>query len=176
MQRSELVAALIDVGQELELQGVRARLYVVGGALMVLAHNSRDATDDVDGDFYPRDIVTAIARDVANRRGLPAEWLNAAATGFLPVFKSPDWRPLFLFGSLEVLAADNRTMLAMKIRASRGRRDEPDIALLLQLCEIDTVQAAFSLYEEYFPEDPPPLRARSMVEFLLGGSNEAITP
>ena len=64
----------------------------------------------------------------------------------------------------------------MKIRASRGRRDEPDIALLLQLCEIDTVQAAFSLYEEYFPEDPPPLRARSMVEFLLGGSNEAITP
>ncbi len=173
MERSELIEALSEVGRELELRGVIARLYVVGGALMVLAHNSRDATMDVDGDFYPLDVVLEVAHEVAERRGLPAEWLNSAASGFIPVFKSPDWRPLYQFGRLEILGADNRTMLAMKIRASRGRRDEPDIAFLLKACGITTVDEAFSLYEEYFPEDPAPPRARVTVEFLLGTNAEA---
>lgn len=158
MNRSELVEALSEVGQELERRGVMARLYIVGGALMVLAHNFRDSTMDVDGDFYPRDLVIEVAREVAERRGLPADWLNAAASGFIPAFKSPDWRPLFQFGSLDILAADNRTMLAMKIRASRGRRDEPDIAFLLQACGITTVTEAFALYEEYFPDEIPHLQ------------------
>lgn len=162
-----MIDALTALGEELMRRGIAAKLYVVGGAVMVLAHDSRDATMDVDGDFYPRDSVLEAAREIAISRGLPDDWLNAAANGFIPIFKSPEWRPLYHFGSLEVLAADNRTMLAMKIRASRGRRDEPDIALLLKLCDITSVEQAFALYEEYFPEDPPPKRARSIVEHLL---------
>lgn len=111
--------------------------------------------------------VKEVARAVAKVRGLPDDWLNFAANGFIPMFKSPDWRPLYRFGPLEVLAADDRTMLAMKIRASRGRRDEPDIALLLQECGITSVEQAFALYEEYFPEDPAPWRARAILEQLL---------
>ena len=140
---------------------------------MVLAHDPREATADVDGDFYPRDVVAEVAREVASRLGLPEDWLNAAANGFMPVFKSPDWRPLFQFGSLAILACDDRAMLAMKIRASRGRRDEPDIAFLLDACGIATVDEAFALYDEYFPEDPPPYRARAILEFLLGGNNSS---
>jgi len=141
-----MVAALGEVGAELENRKISAKLYLVGGAVMVLAHDSRDSTFDVDGDFYPRDIVIQIAQEVAIRRGLPTDWLNAAANGFIPVFKSPDWRPLYRFGSLEVLAADDRTMLAMKIRASRGSRDEPDIAVLLKACTISSVEQAMQLY------------------------------
>jgi hypothetical protein len=167
MNRDEMIAALSAVGAELERRGIAAKLYIVGGAVMVLAHDSRDATFDVDGDFYPRDAVTEVASDIARLQGLPDDWLNVAANGFIPVFKSPDWRPLYRFGSLEILAADNRTMLAMKIRASRGRRDEPDIALLLQRCGIASVDQALALYEEYFPEDPAPKRARAILEHLL---------
>jgi hypothetical protein len=83
------------------------------------------------------------------------------------MFKSPDWQPLYRFGSLEILAADDRSMLAMKIRASRGQRDEPDIALLLQLCGITSVEQALALYEEYFHEDPPPKRATAILKYLL---------
>ena len=162
-----MIDALTALGEELRRRGVAAKLYIVGGAVMVLAHDSRDATMDVDGDFYPRDSVMDAAREIARLRELPDDWLNAAANGFIPVFKSPDWQPLYRFGSLEVLAADDRTMLAMKIRASRGRRDEPDIALLLTSCGVTTVEQAFALYEEYFPEDPAPPRARSILEYLL---------
>jgi hypothetical protein len=167
MKHSEMVDALTALGEELSRRGIEAKLYIVGGAVMVLAHDSRDATMDVDGDFYPRGQVTEVARDIARLRDLPEDWLNAAANGFIPVFKSPDWRPLYHFGSLEVLAADDRTMLAMKIRASRGQRDEPDIALLLARCGISSVEQAFDLYDEYFPEDPAPKRARAILEHLL---------
>ena len=162
-----MVAALGEVGAELENRKISAKLYLVGGAVMVLAHDSRDSTFDVDGDFYPRDIVFQIAQEVAIRRGLPTDWLNAAANGFIPVFKSPDWRPLYRFGSLEVLATDDRTMLAMKIRASRGSRDEPDIAVLLKACTISSVEQAMQLYVEYFPEDPAPERARLILKNIL---------
>ena len=162
-----MAAALGEVGAELENRKISAKLYLVGGAVMVLAHDSRDSTFDVDGDFYPRDIVIQIAQEIAIRRGLPTDWLNAAANGFIPVFKSPDWRPLYRFGSLEVLAADDRTMLAMKIRASRGSRDEPDIAVLLKACTISSVEQAMQLYVEYFPEDPAPERARLILKNIL---------
>jgi hypothetical protein len=162
-----MIAALSAVGAELESQGVVAKLYVVGGAAMVLSYDARDATFDVDGDFSPRDIVTEVADEVARRQGLPSDWLNSAANGFIPAFKSPDWQPLLRFGTLEVLVADDRTMLAMKIRASRGKRDEPDIALLLERCGIASVEDALHLYEEYFPEDRAPKRAYTILEYLL---------
>jgi len=167
MDREEMMAALRDVGEELERREVTAKLYVVGGAVMVLAHDSREATYDIDGDFYPHDAVSEVVADVARARCLPDDWLNSAAKIFVPIFKSPEWQPLFQFGTLAVLTADNRTMLAMKIRASRGRRDEPDIALLLRLCDIRSVHQAYALYDEYFPEDPAPKRARAMLEDLL---------
>jgi hypothetical protein len=167
MTREEMIIALRAVGAELEERGIAAKLYVVGGALMVLSYDSREATFDVDGDFYPRDVVTEVAEKVARMLDLPSDWLNAAANGFIPVFKSPEWRPLYTFGSLEVLAADDRTMLAMKIRASRGQRDEPDIALLLQRCGVTSTEEAMALYEEYFPEDPAPKRTRTILDYLL---------
>ena len=162
-----MIDAMAALGEELQRRGIAAKLYIVGGAVMVLAHDSRDATMGVDGDFSPRDTVMEAAREIARGRDLADDWLNAAANGFFPDFKSPEWRPLYHFGSLEVLAADDRTMLAMKIRASRGRRDEPDIAVLLTSCGVTTVEQAFALYEEYFPDDPAPSCARHILEYLL---------
>ena len=167
MKRDEMLEALSEVGVELERRGISARIFLVGGAAMVLAHGIRDSTDDVDGDFYPRDEVRAVAQEVATRRGLPRDWLNSSALGFIPVFKSPDWQPVIKFGSLEVAVADHRTMLAMKIRASRGRRDEPDLRVLLTQCGVTSVEQAFEIHAEYFPEDPAPKRARLMLEHHL---------
>ncbi|HZM53616.1 MAG TPA: hypothetical protein VFC03_01165 [Acidimicrobiales bacterium] len=55
----------------------------------------------------------------------------------------------------------------MKLRASRGRRDEVDIQFLLARCGITTVGAALAVYEEYFPEDELPDRALPMLRHAL---------
>jgi len=74
--------------------------------------------------------------------------------------RAPEFRPILKKGNVEIVAADERTMLAMKMRAGRGSRDRPDINFLVKRCGITSVTEALNLYEEFFPEDP--LRDRTL--------------
>jgi len=74
---------------------------------------------------------------------------------------------VFTVGTVEVVVADERTLLAMKMRASRGRRDEVDIKFLLDKCGISSVDEALALYGEYFPEDELPDGAVPMLRYAL---------
>jgi hypothetical protein len=170
MDRDEIEGALRELAQELDERGVVARIYLVGGAAMVLAYQSRFSTDDVDGSGYPTDEVLAVAAEVAARRGLRSNWLDDSVKVYFPIATEPEWRPVIKVGSVEVVVADERTLLAMKMRASRGRRDEADIDFLLRKCRIISVADALVLYEEYFPEDELPPQAIPMLRHALGES------
>jgi len=167
VDRGEIEQALEELGFELEKKGIRARLCMVGGAVMVLDFHAREMTDDVDGDIHPAPEVLEVAAAIGERRGLSPSWLNDAAKIYIPAFKRPDWRPVRRLGTLEIFVADARAMLAMKMRASRGARDEVDLSILLNECGITSETEAVSLYEEYFPEDPLPERALPMIRFAL---------
>jgi hypothetical protein len=169
MDRDEIEGALRELAEELDGRGVLARIYLVGGAAMVLAYESRFSTDDVDASGYPTEDVLAVAAEVAERRGLQPDWLDDSVKVYFPVATEPEWRPVFKVGSVEVVVADERTLLAMKLRASRGRRDEADIQFLLNRCQITSVEDALLLYEEYFPEDGLPPRAMPMLRHALAG-------
>ena len=68
---------LAELSQELDARGVKAQLFVVGGAAMALAYNMRRTTADVDGVFEPKAVIYEAARRVAGRHEkLPADWLN----------------------------------------------------------------------------------------------------
>ena len=170
MDREEIEGALLELAEELDRRGVVARIYLVGGAAMVLAYESRFSTDDVDASGYPTEDVLAVAAEVAERRGLRPDWLDDSVKVYLPVASEPEWRPVFKVGSAEVVVADEQTLLAMKMRASRGRRDEADIQFLLDKCKITSIDAALELYEQYFPEDELPPRAIPMLRHALDGS------
>jgi hypothetical protein len=167
VDRQEIEAALRDVSEELARRGVNARIYVVGGAAMSLAFHARLSTADVDADVYPADDVLDVAREVGVKRELPENWLNDSAKQFIPAFKDPEWRPVFRLGGVEIATADERAMLAMKMRASRGSRDVEDIKFLLGKCHITNESDALALYEDYFPEDPLPERARPLLRGAL---------
>ncbi|MBF6557108.1 MAG: hypothetical protein IVW52_13250 [Acidimicrobiales bacterium] len=167
MDRDEIEGALRELAEELDRRGVVARIYLVGGAAMVLAYESRFSTDDVDASGYPTEDVLAVAAEVAERRGLQPDWLDESVKVYFPVATGPEWRPVFKVGSVEVVVADERTLLAMKLRASRGRRDEADIQFLLNKCQITSVEDALLLYVEYFPEDGLPPRAMPMLRHAL---------
>jgi hypothetical protein len=74
---------------------------------------------------------------------------------------------VFTVGTVEVVVADERTLLAKKMRASRGRRDEVDIEFLLDKCGITSVDRALALHEECFPDDQLPDRAIPMLRHAL---------
>ena len=135
---------------------------------MVLAHQSRFSTDDMDGSGYPTDEVLAVAAEVAERRGLQPNWLDDSVKVYLPLASESEWRPVITVGTLEVVPANERTLLAMRMRASRGSRDEADIEFLLGTCQIISVSDAPALYEEYFPEDELPPHVIPVLRHALG--------
>ena len=53
-----------------------------------------------------------------------------------------------------ITVAEPALLFAMKLRASRGRRDFLDLDVLVDVCEINSRGAAIGLYEGHYPEDP----------------------
>jgi hypothetical protein len=164
LNRVEIESALAELADQLNVRNVKTKIYLVGGAVMVLAFDARFTTGDIDGAFHPTDDVFIVAAEIGERRGLGAEWLNNSASGFIPVFKEPDWQPIYKSGTVEIVEIDERSMLAMKMRAGRGSRDRLDIAFLVKRCGITSVDEALALYEEFFPEDPLPDRALPLID------------
>jgi hypothetical protein len=172
LNREEIELALAELAERLNARNVKAKIYLVGGAVMLLAFDARFTTGDIDGAMHPTDDVLAVTAEIGERRGLGAEWLNNSAQQFIPAFKEPNWQPIFKSGNVEIVAADEHSMLAMKMRVGRGSRDRLDINFLVKRCGVTSVAEALDLYEECFPEDPLPDRTIPLLEEAI----EALSP
>lgn len=173
MDSDEITAALEALAGELRRQRVNAKIYIVGGAAMVLAFHARTSTADIDAGVYPPEKVLAAADEVGLRLGLPKGWLNDQAKIYLSGLGPNRWLPVLHWDSLEVVAADERTMLALKLRASRGRRDEGDIRFLIKRLGLHSTSAVIDLYDEFFPEDPLSARGLRILDSIVGDSPES---
>ena len=71
MDRSEIVAALTALGEALEQRDLQGEMYVVGGAAIALAYDTRRSTRDIDAVFEPKTAIYAAAAEVSERLGLP---------------------------------------------------------------------------------------------------------
>ncbi len=80
LNRDEMESALAELADQLNARNVKAKIYLVGGAVMVLAFDARFSTGDLDGAMYPTDDVLAMAAEIGERRGVGAEWLNNSAS------------------------------------------------------------------------------------------------
>lgn len=154
--------------EELAAADARGELYLVGGAVMCLALNAREATRDVDALFEPTEVIRQAAARVASRENLPDTWLNDAVKGFLS--------PRGEFGSylelqhLRVYVAEPHYLLAMKCAAMRlGEEfhDLDDVRYLLRHLNIESAEQALAVVTRYFDEEQLPPKTRLALEELL---------
>jgi hypothetical protein len=163
--RAQIDAALTALDEQLAARDVRAHLYPVAGAVMCLALDARDATKDVDGWFTEPQAVRAAARAVAERMNLPEDWLNDAAKGFVPEGAGFErWRSL---PNLEILVADDRTLLAMKCAAARTTEDAGDIAILAERLGLASSAEILAVVLGYYPSDRLPVRTQLLLEEMF---------
>jgi len=164
--KAELLHAFERLDEELGRRGVRAELFVVGGAAMAIAYDARRTTTDVDAIFVPSGIVREAAEVVAELLDLDPEWLNDGAKGFAPG-EDPDQVSVFEGQCLSVAAASPRYLLAMKLLASRTDRDIDDIKFLFELCGLSSAEDGAKVLESFYPTRIIPARAHFLLQELF---------
>lgn len=165
--RPEILRALRALGTELTGRGIRAQIFIVGGAAMALSYSTRRVTRDIDAVFEPKASIYEAATKVGEQLGLPQDWLNDAVKGFLPG-EDEDARPVPDVPGVEITTASARYLLAMKLMAMRFGEDDEDIELLLRECAIHSTQAALEVVQRMYPTREPPLKTRLFLEEKLG--------
>lgn len=165
--RATILSALAALGDELTREGVRGQIFIVGGAAMALAYSTRRITKDIDAVFEPKSAIYNAAAKVAEELGLPADWLNDAAKGFMPG-NDEHPRPVPEIDGIEVTTASPRYLLAMKLMAMRFGEDDEDIEILLRECGVRNADEALALVKHMYPVQEPPPKTRFFLEGLLG--------
>ncbi|MGH3733446.1 MAG: hypothetical protein ACRDVC_08755 [Acidimicrobiales bacterium] len=142
-----LVAELVSVNAE-------STIHVVGGAAVALLVGREELTRDVDTLHNPSPAIGEAVKRVAHAKGWPETWLNDSAKMYDSHFHTEaDWEPLIEDNGVIVCIAGPKLLLAMKLLAGRGRRDETDIERLLDTCEISSLDEAIAVFDHYYPTE-----------------------
>ena len=168
LTRADLRRLFELLDAELAAVAVQGELYLVGGAVMCLALDAREATRDVDAFFRPARLIREAAARVAARASVPDSWLNDAMKGYL----SPrgEYDPYLELPHVRVFVARPAYLLAMKCAAMRlGEEfhDLDDVRYLLRYLNISTLEQALAIVLRYFDEDHILPKTRLALEELL---------
>ena len=83
LNRETILEALRQLSERLQVREVVGEINLLSGTARVLGFQARQSTKDVAAISATVRIVREEARAVAEEMGLPADWLNVAAKGFV---------------------------------------------------------------------------------------------
>ncbi|HYU66510.1 MAG TPA: hypothetical protein VEK09_07130 [Jatrophihabitantaceae bacterium] len=153
----EIRDLMTELGRRLQSKGVEGTLYLVDGAAIALSFDQRRVTVDVDAAFEPEEPVVGVAREIAEEKGLSANWLNNSARAFMPGGDT-EAVPLAVPG-LTVAVASPEHLLAMKMAAFRPA-DMADLELLFRELGIGKPEEAADIALKVYGEDTVVLPGR----------------
>ena len=132
LDRNRIMKLFGELSEELEREGLRGHVYIVGGAALIAGFGRKRSTHDVDGKIvYEKRGVAEAARRLAKKHDLPVNWLNENAALFMPHKDDSQATTVFNSPALVVTGASAKHLLAMKIDAGRPE-DVDDIQWLLE--------------------------------------------
>jgi len=135
---------------------------------MCLVFHAREATKDIDALLVPAGELRRAAQAVAAREGLPPDWLNDAVKGFFS--EAGRFEVYAELSHLRVFAPHPEYLLAMKCLAMRlGEefQDRNDVAVLVAMLGLRSLEDAERVLARYYPLDRYPAKARYVLEELL---------
>lgn len=169
LDRETLTSAFNGLEKQLASRDVRAHVYIVGSAVLLMAHRRSRTTMDLDELYIDRrDVVLACAQVVAKEQGLGDDWLSDQVR-WIPILRlRSDPRAEVLHDSphLVVTGASAHHILAMKVRVARTS-DLDDIKLLMRQLSITTMQEVREIHRALYPHDGIPRSTEERIEGCL---------
>ncbi len=155
LTKARLLELFDRLNEKLRQADQHAELYIVGGAMMALAHDAQRVTDDVDSHIrHGREAVTKAAAEIADEEGLSKYWLNEAVTlRHLPEDPDRGERRVYANSHLTVHGASTNRLIAMKMHAGRPP-DLADLDVLLTAAGVTTRREAERLHELTYGTEP----------------------
>lgn len=170
LTKADIRRLLALLNAELAEHDTVGEIYIVGGAVMCIALDARDATLDVDAFFKPARLIREAAARVAAASGISDKWLNNSVKGFLGARGA--YSDYLELSHLRVFVAQPAYLLAMKCAAMRiGEEfhDIEDVRYLLRYLNISNVTEAMQIVTTYLDESQLQPKTQLALEELLSG-------
>jgi len=150
MTADEITKYLSELNDELRSANIKGEITIYDGAVMCLVYDARPATKDVDAIFKPSSEIRVLIKRIAERNGLPPDWLNDGLKGYLV---SHPRRILFDLSNLKVFVPEPDYMLAMKAMSARADTyDQTDVRILINVLGLKAPAEVFAILEKYYPQ------------------------
>lgn len=154
LTRDDIIDAWTRLGNLADAEGKSIEIIAIGGAVMAVYFRSRVSTADVDGIFKPAQETRRWAEVVADDLGLPRDWLNDGAKGYVTVESSGPILHQSVGITVRTVALPH--LLALKLMAWRDDVDFGDALRILQALAADpetdcsTPEKISELVDPYF--------------------------
>ncbi len=163
--RTEIERYLRLLGHHLHKQGLTGEILLMGGAYMTLVLRQREATKDIDAYFAANAAaVREAAAQIAQAKGLRADWINDAVKGFL--YTQPETTLWLEYPGLRVYAPQPAYIFAMKAVAGRPE-DLSDLRALRDVLGLTSASEALAIVSRYVPERLRTPRMQYLLESLF---------
>ena len=153
LHKDDMLRFFEEVNSRLKTANTKGEVHIIGGAAISLAFDGRDATEDIDAIYKPRNEVRKIIKDMANEHNLRSDWLNNDAEHFIS--ENMTFTLLFEYSNLKVFHIDGECLLAMKLASARPdtSHDMDDCLLLMEKLNIYEESDLHKLVELYTDVD-----------------------
>lgn len=173
LEREDVKGGLKALVNLLHRGRTKATVRLIGGAAIALAYNARRrATADIDAELIPSDVILEASEKVGAEQGWRSNWLNDAATQFLPNGfgrRQPEWRLLYSVDDVEIYIAEPEFLLAMKLHSiqRRGQRELNDLRTLVHIVGLKTAEDAEEIFESFYVGDAFTDRTIEYVQYAI---------
>lgn len=166
LTKEQIEALFLKLNEKLKAEGIRGEVGIVGGAVMCLVFNARQATKDIDGIFMPTQKIREFIKEISDEEGIPEDWLNDGAKGYIQ--GDFERREVLSLSHLTVWAPQPEYMLAMKCISARiDTQDAGDVRYLIRHINLKSVNEVLDLVAKYYPRTQVPAKTEFFIEELF---------
>ena len=166
LTKKQIEALFLKLNEKLKAEGIRGEVGIVGGAVMCLVFNARQATKDIDGIFMPTQKIREFIKEISDEEGIPEDWLNDGAKGYIQ--GDFERREVLSRSHLTVWAPQPEYMLAMKCISARiDTQDAGDVRYLIRHINLKSVNEVLDLVAKYYPRTQVPAKTEFFIEELF---------